>query len=281
MKQAFLLIIFCLSGNIFSNTGSCNLDIEKLFNKKSYLERHRAYLQKRQNTKTSGELTALEHQELQAHLNEGAYNFKAGEGFVFNGNLQELPNTSGNRRVATYRASYRGKNFFIKEIQTKEIAELIDDILMSGIIFELDLGPKTKLVKINSSFYLVMEELPGINIKEILYPEMATATTKRKIDELLGIESLDLNDAIKAFSNALIRSDDFIASLASMEQTLKANGFYNVDDLQFMIDPRDIEGSLKLIDVESFERSDLVTTSSHSPDKILSGIINLLAERAR
>lgn len=281
MKQAFLILLLCISGEISSNTGACSNNVEKLFSRSTYLERHRIYIHKRQNASSTDDLIAIEQNELQTHLAEGAKSFKNGESFVFKDNLQELNNTSGNRRVATYRVIHQGKSLFIKQIQYKEEAELIEDILMSGIIYELGLGPKTNLVKINDNYFLVMEDLPGVNIKEILYPEMATTTTKSKIDELLGIESANLDDAIKAFSNALIRSDDFIARLASIEQILKANGFYNVDDLQFMVDPKNIEDSLKLIDVESFERNDLVTTSAHSPEKILSGIINLLAQRAR
>jgi hypothetical protein len=260
----------------------CTSAVEKLLIDRSPLERHRQYQKSLDHTGSDEERKSITLTELSVHITQGNDQFVKGGEFTFKDNISPSGLVSGNRNAGTFRMSQKGKSYFVKKLSDdKTYDELINDILLSKVIYQLGLGPKTELVKAHNSFYLIMEEVPGINIKEVLYPGLSTDSTKERIDAMLGITSADLGEAILNFSKRLLTSDDYLNRLAEIQNILNRNGFYNVDDFQFMIDFSQGPESIQLIDVEAFKRSDLITTSEHSPDKVLSGIIELLAQLAR
>lgn len=175
--------------------------------------------------------------------------------FVFNDSLKHLENVDGVNRIAAYSAKYEGKRLFIKQISTISKTRMLNQILFGRILHALSIGPETHLVVKNDNYYLVMEQLPGINIKEVLRSAWRVDNTKSKIDEMLGRKTKSIGKSRRLFAKTLLNSKPYMDRLWEIVGVLEQNGFYSTGDLQFMIDVSSGPDSIQIIDVEVFLRS--------------------------
>jgi len=285
---AFWLFLFLSAANSHAYQASCL----QLLGGSTASAQIQVYIQQLTNLTESYKSGIQARADLEAAtsaslITEGHEKFVSNRDFVFSGTMKRVK-TSGVEHEAAFRAVHNGRKLFIKQISTSlksdmQLSMATLDVLHAKILNSLGLGPRTDLVFIKGSYYIVMDEVSGINIKETLHPEWRKKTnTRKEIDKMLGVETKSMKQSLQLFSRAILHSDEYMNRLTDIVQILEDAGYHSTDDLQFMIDLSVGPSSIQIIDTDSFERSDepIPGSSDASPTHTMREILDRLAELA-
>lgn len=232
--------------------GRCSQLLDKRQPVEELLNIDRGLIELLQNDSNKYDLAVAK--ELNIHIDDGNRKYLREGEFVFKSSMKLLKNVGGTNKIAAYHAEHEGRALFIKQIANEGKDSALRQVLYAKILYALGLGPKTDLVRMSTEYYLIMDELPGVNIKEVLRPLWRQRNTRRKIDKMLGIKTKDLAESLSMFANAILGSESYMKRLELIVRRLDENGF-SVFDFQFMVDLETGPESIKIIDVESFGRS--------------------------
>ncbi|MBC86595.1 MAG: hypothetical protein CL677_05395 [Bdellovibrionaceae bacterium] len=173
----------------------------------------------------------------------------------FKSQLEIIEGSSGKTRAAIFKATLGGENLIIKQLNAiKNDLDVLREVQNARFMELLGIGPKVHLVKIQNARYLVMEELPGINIKEVLFLEGRSSTTQSQIEHMLKITAPSLQVALNLFAKEFMADPAYEIKLREIQNLLLEHGFKNVEDFQFMVDLNIGPESIKIIDVEAYRR---------------------------
>jgi len=195
--------------------------------------------------------------ELRGYLKDGQKKFLTNDGqLVFKNDMKTVIGSSGFFIAAAFTALYNGKSYFVKELKNDSPKEtLLFEIQNAKMLFLLGLSPKVELVESNEAYYLVMENLSGINIKEVTMPGARTLSSKYRIDSNLNVDSKSVDEAAVLFAKALVSNSGYEKRLLEIAEILTAYGYTNAGDLQFMVDLKKGPSSIYIIDSEDFRRN--------------------------
>lgn len=229
------------------------------------------------------ELKHLIHREILLYTKSGNLRFISNSGqFVFQDSMVPLKNASGVTRDAIYRAYYNGQKYVIKQLSlfftTEQLA--LKEVQNAKLMSLLDLGPQTHLVTRGERNYLIMHEAPGVNIKEILDPFMATPTTNLNIRRMLNLGFDDGASIRKKFAQAFLNSTNLMTKLDLIQKQLEDHSFTRIRDFQFMVDLGSIKPSLNIIDVASFRRFEEHPDPSFTPKAVIFDLVQELKRLA-
>jgi hypothetical protein len=221
-------------------------------------------------------------EELQHHRNIGNDKFLDNGEFVFRESMKEMKHAGGATHAGIFTAKYNGQSFIIKrQARTSfDKTSIVDEIHNLNILHSLGLTPKTYFVEQGGDYFLVMEKLPGINIKEVLSPRWRTSKTRKNIDLMLGQKLGSVKESITSFSKIMTTVPEYQKRLDEIISILEKYGYVGVHDLQFMIDLKSGPSSIQLIDVESFLRSDNPSFGEMSPRNVIGNVYDNLIELA-
>lgn len=178
---------------------------------------------------------------------------------LFLDSLTKVNGVSGKSYKEVYAGIRNGRRIFVKNIgPEKYLVTILTSILNSKLLEHLGLGPRTDFIEIDGDYYLIMDEVQGINVKELLSSDWRTAKTKKKINEMLEQNYSSVTNAVGAFAKVMMGESGFELELDRIQTLLLETGFIYTPDFQFMVS-LDIEAKklkVSVIDVGGFRWMD-------------------------
>lgn len=131
-----------------------------------------------------------------------------------------------------------GKEVFIFKYPESRKSDALESMTSSRILDKLGLGPKASLIREGSSYLVVFEFAPGINIKEVLFEKTRTEQTWPRIKELLGETSGSLEGDLKLLANKILHDGMTTETMYKSAMRLRETGVHDPYlDIQFMVNP--------------------------------------------
>lgn len=173
------------------------------------------------------------------------------------------------------RGEFQGKKWFIKNLGF-DYQDIVQEYQNAKKIHALGLGPEAHFVSIEKRGYLVMEEVGGFNIKEIINNFSDPPNLLEKINNYLKSSHTDINMAKKAYAKAILTDKNLLEKMKRYAQRLHDNHFADPYDFQFMIAPqtKDFKRQLAIVDtggfkeIEDFEKENINLAHTNFPRKI-------------
>ena len=213
------------------------------------VRRHHNFNRRLEAATTQAEKDAIIADEIQRFVREGNEEYVRDGRLVFQSSMKPVT-AGGQYHVSLYRANINGRNVFIKELDVKgdDPIDELREIANGQIIESLGFGPRIEMVEQAGKRYLVMDEVPGINVFELLLADQRTRNTKSTIDSMLGITTPSQQESIRRLAEHLSDNPEYFNRLREMARRLEEVGFKNAGDFQFMVDTRQGADSIQIID---------------------------------
>lgn len=140
----------------------------------------------------------------------------------------------GENNSGLYEFTHQGKAYFVKGLATitpMNARKAYDEERVATVLHQLGVGPKTDIIIISDRFYLVMEKVAGVNIKEIVYDSMMTTQTKMRALTLLNqdrvnpvSETTTVHATRVLFARRLMENSSFETQLLYLDQLFNNHG---------------------------------------------------------
>lgn len=235
-------------------------------NLKGLLERneeHQRQLELCRQDGCFGDTLALE--ELAFYLELGKNRYITSTPQNFRDSFKSIKGAGGKDNQGVFRAAHADGPLVIKALKEyRSIFEYLNEVFNAKVIHALGFGPRTDLVNIEGEYFLVMEEVSGINIKEVLRSSWRTRQTRRRLEPMLGGPTSGLREVIQKFSSLIVNDPSYADRLSEISRALAEVGFTNIADAQFMIDTSLGSNSIQLIDVGGYQFNALAPTPTSS-----------------
>ncbi len=216
--------------------------------------------------------------ELNKFLKEGAKKYLDDNGlFKFEDSMELVKDSSGVINVATYTAYHEGRELFLKKLPSKFGSGFhLKEIQNARLLELLGLSPKVEIVMQGGDSYLVMEKVPGINIKEVIAPATRTSASSVRIESQLGADLGSISEAARIFSRIIISNPGYEVRLREIAKILRRAGFTSTRDFQFMIDLAKGPSSIMVIDSPLFKRNETGDLAGPTPEESVTKTMRLL-----
>lgn len=131
----------------------------------------------------------------------------------------------------------------------------LQEIKNAKVMHFLGFGPPAYIVEVRKNLYLITEEVPGMNLKEIAYNGFQLESTKSRIEKILLKSFNSTTRARAAYAKAILSNRMIINRLKEMAKWLDMLNYSSLD-LQFMILPsfKGKEFRLFIIDGAQFKK---------------------------
>ena len=167
------------------------------------------------------------------------------------------PETPRNN-LLTIATTPKGRRFVIKERPSHEVKKefrILKALKAAGVptpqVEIVRLAPTSS--KSSARTFLAIEEVPGINIKDLILRMNQSGAIQKKIEKMLGKPFQTPSEAIDVLKRILLKDPNFKPQLRKIESQIRALRFVP-NDFQFMFqyNPKTKKISIVLIDVEEF-----------------------------
>lgn len=158
---------------------------------------------------------------------------------------------------------------------------VLQEIRNAKLMHNLGIGPESHLMRTKSGYNLVMKESPGVNIKELLFANKATDSTKNAIDKVLGMKTKDMHQARVMYARKIMNDPKALEEMRRIGRVLDQNKI-DAEDFQMMIQPSDglSRRNVQVIDSAGFEkRPNLMPQTNENRVEDLIDELTRLAER--
>lgn len=158
--------------------------------------------------------------------------------FVFEDTLYKLKGLSGNFNLGLFKASHQGHEYFIKQVSSHPLARsvFVDEVMRGKKLSKFGVAPHSSLVQTKGKLYIVQKFIPGVNIKDVLYPPKNTRLIKEMIDQMLNQNFANFEQARTAFARKFLETEGLSTRLDNIEKVLLEQDLAFASDFQVNVD---------------------------------------------